>query len=102
MAIRVIVEDEQRREIASMDDPNNVLHRLLPRPEDTAWECLNRIDWYGETLFNRYQVPLVRKELSRLMAALDTAPEVQFVRQIAALAERCGEEPHLYLRFSGD
>ena len=85
-----------------MEDRANILHRVLPNEEDPTFCCLNRVDWYGDTVFNPLQVAVVREELARLMEG-GAAPEaVALLTRIDGLAARCQSEPHLYLKFYGD
>jgi hypothetical protein len=102
MGIEVVVEDERGAKIASMEDPTNVLHRVLPRYDDKGFQLLNRVDWYGDTTFNRNQVPDVRQELKLLASAKRSAEELELIRRLDSLAERAEAEPHLYLKFYGD
>lgn len=102
MGIEVVVEDERGTKIASLEDPTNILHRVLPAPDVPGFQCLNRIDWYGDTTFNRHQVPAVRQELIRLANTREGAEELKLIEQLDLLAERAESEPHLYLKFYGD
>lgn len=102
MGIEVVVEDERGTRIASLQDPTNILHRVLPAHDDPEFHSLNRIDWYGDTTFNRHQIPEVRQELERLRKASKGVEEDAFIEQLDALAARAGTEPHLYLKFYGD
>jgi hypothetical protein len=102
MGMQVTVEDERGTKIASLEDPGNILHRLLPALDDQAYRCLNRVDWYGDTTFNRLQIPDVQEELKHLIAGNRSDEEVRLIQQIGALAARCQSEPHLYLKFYGD
>jgi hypothetical protein len=102
MGIEVVVEDERGIKIASLEDPTNILHRVLPRPDDMRFQHLSRVDWYGDTTFNRNQVPDVRQELKRLASAGKGVEEIDLIRRLDALAEKAEAEPHLYLKFYGD
>jgi len=102
MGIEVVVEDERGTKVASLEDPTNMLHRVLPRSDDTSFQHLNRIDWYGDTTFNRAQVSDVRHELKRLARAGRAAEEMDLIRRLDALAKKAEAEPHLYLKFYGD
>lgn len=102
MGIEVRIEDESGNKLASFSDPTNILHRILPRYTDRTFRCLNFVDWYGNTTFNRYQVHEVREELKRLAAEKRTADETEFIEKLDVFAMRCDAEPHLYLKFQGD
>ncbi len=102
MGIEVVVEDGGGTKIASLEDPTNILHRVLPAHDDAGFRWLSRVDWYGDTTFNRHQVPEVRQELKRLANANRSAEELELIRQVDELAARSESEPHLYLKFYGD
>jgi hypothetical protein len=102
MGIEVVVEDEGGRKVASLEDPTNILHRVLPATDHQGYQCLNRIDWYGDTIFNRHQIPIVHQELKRLTKTTRDAEAIKLIQKIDALAARCEFEPHLYLKFYGD
>ena len=102
MGIEVVVEDERGTRIASLEDPTNILHRVLPAHDALGFQCLIFIDWYGDTTFNRYQIPAVRQELKGLANTMMGTEELKLIEQLDLLAERAESEPHLYLKFYGD
>lgn len=102
MGIEVVVEDERGTKIASLEDPTNILHRVLPAKADVGFQWLSRVDWYGDTTFNRNQMPDVRRELKQLSQAKRSAEELKFIDQVDSLAAKSEAEPHLYLKFYGD
>lgn len=102
MGIFVVVEGERGTRIAAVEDPTNILHRILPAADDQGFQHLNCVDWYGDTIFNRYQVPYVREELKQLANGNRSPEELELIWQIDSLAEKCMSEPHLYLKFYGD
>ena len=102
MGIVAVVEDVQGTKIATLEDPTNILHRLLPAHDDLTFRLLNYVDWYGDTTFNRLQLPEVRRELRRLIDGRRSPEEVAFLERLDALAARAEAEVHLYLKFYGD
>jgi hypothetical protein len=102
MGIVVVVEDERGKTVASLADSTNILHSLLPAQDDISFRCLNRVDWHGNTTFNRHQVRDVHQELKRLATGGRSVEELRLIRKIEALAMQCEAEPHLYLKFYGD
>jgi hypothetical protein len=102
MGLEVVLEDETGRKIDSVEDPKNLLHRVLPSPGAADFQCLNKIDWYGDTVFNRHQIPTVRAELRRLAQSTRDRDALSLVLRIDALAARGQSEPHIYLKFYGD
>lgn len=102
MGIEIVVEAADGRRIASTDDPTNILHRVLPHDDDSNYQCLNRIDWYGDTMFNRHQIPIVKEELQRLSKTVGDAKALALLMRILTLAEQSEAAPHLLLKFYGD
>jgi len=102
MGIEVVVEDESGTKIYSLEDPTNILHRVLPTKTDGGFQWLSRVDWYGDTTFNRNQISDVRQELKLLAQAKRSTQELQFIEKVDALAAKSETEPHLYLKFYGD
>lgn len=102
MGISVVLETESGREVERIDDPTNVLHLLLPTEDDTSFEYLSRIDWYGDTVFNRLQIDAFLAEWERVRARAQTSEAVTLHARIEELAKRGEQEPHLYLKFYGD
>ena len=102
MGIETVVEDERGTKIASFEDPTNILHRVLPAHDESGYECLNHVDWYGDTTFNRHQMSYVREELRRLTVSRRNPDELRMIEQLDMLVAKCESEPHLYLKFYGD
>lgn len=102
MGFEIAVEDERGLRIASVEDPENILHRVLPSHDDTAFRLTNCIDWYGDTTFNRLQIPELRREMRRLADLGRTLEELAMIRKIDSLAERVEVGHHMYLKFYGD
>jgi len=102
MSIDVIRQDENYQEIELVEDVNNRLPRLLPSFQDQSFPLLRFVDWYGNTIFNRMQVEELLGEWSRLYERAQSDEDKHLLREIEALAKRCLDEPHLYLKFEGD
>ncbi len=79
-----------------------MLHRVLPSHDDATFRLINCVDWYGDTTFNRHQIPHLRRELKRLAVPERTSEELNMIKRLDLLAERVEIEPHLYLKFYGD
>jgi hypothetical protein len=63
--------------------------------------CLRFIDPYGDTIFNRYQVPILVQELEALAQQVDVEDRETLRRLLAFLTpER--QRVHEYVRFIGD
>ena len=102
MGLSVRLEGELGDTAAQVNDPGNVLHRLLPSADDNASAVLRYIDWYGDTVFNRLQMKPFLDEWRALRDRARSDDERKLVDEVRALAERCRDDPHLYLRFVGD
>lgn len=102
MGIKVVLESEDGKPVEDVGDPTNILHRLLPSPEDKSFQYLRFIDWYGDTVFNRLQMESFLAEWKRLATAATTVEDKNLITHIENLAIRCQKEPHLYLKFYGD
>lgn len=101
MGITIQLEDERgNREGELLLD--TFLFHAIPPTTDTSYVCLRFIDPYGDTIFNRLQIPVLIKELNRIAGTAKTKEDKQFLKELLKLAEQCRDEPHLYLRFIGD
>jgi hypothetical protein len=102
MGITAILETEDGKKLETVEDPTNVLHRVLPGLDDPKYQCLNRIDWYGDTIFNYLQAPQLLAEWETLEGK-ERDPEASRVFEgVRGLAKRLREERHVYLKFYGD
>lgn len=102
MGLSVILEGESGDRMETIHDPINYLHTLLPTPDDETYQCLRFVDWYGDTIFNRVQMECVLRDLGRMRSGARSQEELSLLGEIGRLCERCRQEPHLYVRFSGD
>lgn len=102
MGIAVALEDEKGRELDAVQDPKNLLHAVLPDPEDASYQCAGAIDLYGDTKFNHLQMEKLRGEWQRLMIASSDAETIALMQRIDQMFLRCANERHLYVTFYGD
>ncbi|HEY8209543.1 MAG TPA: hypothetical protein VIG99_18780 [Myxococcaceae bacterium] len=102
MGLTIVLENERGEPLEQVEDPTNVLHRLLPAPEDATYRCLSGIDWYGDTVFNHLQAPQLLTEWRRASTAASSPDESAVMKAIERMAERVANERHLYLKFYGD
>jgi len=101
MGMTVALESEDGTKIATVGDPMNVLHRVLPTSEDPAFQWAGTIDWYGDTSFNYLQAGRLRIEWELLIQKSDVQGAT-LLRQIDELLQRCSDGRHLYVKFYGD
>ena len=70
MGIDARIETERGMCVAELGDPHNRLNLLLSTSVLDSTRCLQFIDPYGDTVFNRYQIPVLQSECSALMSLL--------------------------------
>jgi len=102
MGLTVRLENERGEPLEQVEDPANVLHRLLPDPKDASYLHLTTIDWYGDTVFNHFQAPRLLEEWRRMAASASTHAESALLKAVERLAEQVASGTHLYLKFYGD
>ncbi len=102
MGITIALETENGSQLASVEDPTNVLHRVLPSIEDSTFKWAGTIDWYGDTTFNYLQAQALRQEWGRVMQAAENAADAALLSQVDDLLRRAAGERHLYVKFYGD
>lgn len=101
MGFKVALEDERGERLETIIDYTNRLHRLL-RPYQGGDSFLSQLDWYGNTVFNHLQMPLLLSAFRELAQQIENEEEQRLVEGIMGLAKRCESEVHLYLKFIGD
>ena len=97
--IGIARQDEVGRVEAEFGDPR-VVEALLARAAKTT-HCLQYIDPYGDTVFNRQQLPVLVEELRAAAAAGDSALRGR-VEALVAFIQPALETPHLYVKFLGE
>jgi hypothetical protein len=102
MGVDVTLEDENGGVLENLEDSGNCVAKLKAHAATGSSHCLVYIDEYGDTTFNRLQMPRLLEELKEIPKDALDARTWQFLEQIRALAERCFREVHTYLKFSGD
>jgi len=101
MGFNINLEKENGEILESIEDPTNILHRLLEScSQDDSH--LGEIDWYGDTNFNRLQIPRFLAEWETLAKYSKSPDEAKLLADVRRLAERCADGVHLYLKFVGD
>lgn len=102
MGITAALETEDGEPLGTVEDPTNVLHRVLPDAGDPRYQCLSSIDWYGDTIFNYLQAAQLLREWDMLESRQRDPEAERVLAGIRKLAERLREERHVYLKFYGD
>jgi hypothetical protein len=70
-------------------DSQGCTKRLLTAPELDGTSCLQFIDPYGDTLFNRLQLPVLRRELESLRLRIKVTPKAADSRRDLSIDEFC-------------
>lgn len=103
MGLEIQLQDEFGGRLESIIDPKNLLPRMLPSDEQSsAYPMLAGIDLYGDTVFNRIQIPRFLSELEQIASSAQTDEDRTLLSQVETLARRCAAEVHTYLKFIGD
>lgn len=102
MGITVALQSEDGTRLAVVEDPTNVLHRVLPDAEDPTFQWAGTIDWYGDTTFNAAQAGALRREWSRLISAAQDATDAALLQRVDEIIGRAANGVHLYVKFYGD
>jgi hypothetical protein len=102
MGIQVTLEGSGNEVLGSIEDPENILHGILPKIDDETYDCLRFVDPYGDTIFNRLQMAPLRADIRRLLAGVRNPKEVALLNRIDDLALKCEQAVHCFLKFYGD
>jgi hypothetical protein len=103
MGIDALLTDERGKIEAEVLDPLNRLSKLfIAIPELQSMCRIPYIDPYGDTVFDRLQVGRFLEEWVQVVNLASSADEKVQVTAIRALAIRCRDSAHLYLKFIGD
>ena len=101
MPINVVLEDERAKPIDSIVDPRGDLMKIWPFLEP-CFPLLQYLDPFGDAVFNRLQMDEVLRELESMRARATCEESMALIDEIIALAARCKDDIHTYLRFLGD
>ncbi len=102
MGLTIALEDECGRVKETVDDAQNLLHRLLGRVDPASYPMLASIDWYGDTVFNRVQMTRFLAEWDSVTGQSLTHEEEPLFSAVRRLALRCQDGVHNYVKFYGD
>ncbi len=97
MAWTVILEDEKRNAISSMD-LSSVSHDIYDQSKSKTFHLVKYLDPYGDTVFNQRQMGDLIDDLKKLQESGYN----EDVEKIIKLALECKQEVHTYLAFYGD
>ena len=102
MPLSIRWEDEQGEVLEELlPDGDASLNAVVARAPDNS-VCLRFIDPYGDTVFNRIQLPLLISELQHARQDLPGGASPAHIDSVLALVRRAEDEVHTYVRFLGD
>jgi hypothetical protein len=101
MGLGIVVTDYTGKVFDRIDDPKNILHRILPPYDEESASLLSKIDWYGDTYFNYLQLGQFIREWDQLRQRAETSADGELIDGVEKLAVRCRKE-RMLLRFIGD
>jgi hypothetical protein len=78
-----------------------LLHGVLPHYEDRTFPVLRGIDPFGKTVFNHLQMESFLEEWSRIEERAKDETQREAWNKVKEMAEICGQDRDLYLRFVG-
>jgi hypothetical protein len=102
MGIDARIEDENGQCIEELYDPKGLVAVLLPRYDDNTSNCMMFIDPYGDTTFNRPQMPILISELKQSIEKASNPEAKEHGKKLLEMARKVSEEVHLYLKLYGD
>ena len=102
MGLGIQLQDEWGGQLDMVADPKNFLGQLLPQNDDPLHPMLASIDSYGDTVFNRMQMPRFLSEWLVISVKVQSPEERELVAKIESFARRVQDEVHLYLKVIGD
>jgi hypothetical protein len=101
MGLNIVLTDCNGKVLERIDDPKNLLHKLLPPADEASESVLAKIDWYGDTYFNYLQAKRFLEEWDQLKQRAESLEEKTLIVSVRQLAVRCQNDRDL-LRFIGD
>ncbi|HLW98179.1 MAG TPA: hypothetical protein VKR82_05995 [Candidatus Acidoferrales bacterium] len=101
MPLWVVLQNIHGKRFDEAAPVDAALNHLLPFG-DKSFPLLGYVDPYGNTLFSSTQMWIFLSEWDALIQQTANENDLQFLRRVRAMAERCKSEPHTFLRFIGD
>ena len=108
MGITVELRDERGGLVRGLPDPEDgtfnaagEYDRLIPF-EDQSFRLLRYVNPHGDTVFNTLQMQDLLADLDQVDEREAQAIERRGLARLRVIAERCRDEPHLYVWFIGD
>jgi hypothetical protein len=105
MALTIALEGERGDRRAVVFDERDLLIALIhkaARKDAAHLHLLDYVDPYGDTVFNRLQMPQISRELDDLLSFAESPEARELLSSIQTLVREAQEGVHLYLRLIGD
>lgn len=105
MALTIALESERGDQRAIVLDERGLLINLIrkaARKDAAHLRLLDYVDPYGNTVFNRLQMPQVSRELDDLLSSAESPEARELLSSVQTLVRQAQEGVHLYLRLIGD
>lgn len=103
MGLEYELQDQRGEAVEeSVDDPKRILDGLLQRAAAENLPLLSGVDFYGDTIFNRQQMPRLIREWSEVRGWAASPNQRHLVDRIVGLCRRCESETHTYFKIIGD
>lgn len=100
MGIDIRLIDENEKIISELIDHNNLTKPVVHLADKEISVCLKFIDQFGDTLFNRLQIPILAEEISVIRNSVQTEDLKLHCSRILDLISKA--ELHMYVKFYGD
>ena len=102
MGLDYIWEDEDHHSLREVSDPTGQLSELLERACVEGLPFLSGVDRYGDTTFNRQQMPRLITELELLAKWSSTSAQRRLLERLIELCSECEAQVHTYIKIEGD
>jgi hypothetical protein len=102
LGLNIEIHDERGKVLELVTDENNLVMRIAGKTSFEVSPMLASLDPYGNTIFNRIQIPQFLSELSARRKESTADDEITLANKVVRLAETVCDSVHLYLAFIGD
>jgi|SRR5712672_237343 len=99
MPIAVQLITESGEQVAAAYDVHNFIERCAS--EDKGWRLLRYVDPYGDTYFNRLQIPDFLADWETAEALVRSQEDEKLWHEVGRLAQEWREQVHLISSLSG-
>ena len=83
--VTCVLESESGETVERLEDREGLVNRLIPPMSEQSFQCWRFIDEYGDTVFNRQQMPQFLAELALIRDRTGDAAPRRVLEDIEAL-----------------